>query len=148
MSRIAEPPTAAATPTNIAGSTGTPGPSALVIPIAAYSPTLKASSSTHNGSSRAMKRSRSIPISAATIAVGRSQRNRELCDTHRAAEVRIYGDVESWGSAVANAEILLAVLASSSASGFRGLPTGKPSAESAALTAGMNGADMIASISG
>jgi len=73
MSRNAEPPTAAVTPTNIAGNSGSPMPSALVIPIAAYSPTVGASSTTHRGSSRAIRRTSTIPTSEATTAMGRYQ---------------------------------------------------------------------------
>src|SRR6478609_7568400 len=59
-----------------------------------------------------------------------------------------YADAENCGNSAASLEIVAAVAASSSASGLRGVPAGNPRALSAVLTAGMNGADMIASISG
>jgi hypothetical protein len=59
-----------------------------------------------------------------------------------------YADAENCGNSVASLEIVAAVAASSSASGLRGVPAGNPRALSAVLMAGMNGADMIASISG
>ena len=54
----------------------------------------------------------------------------------------------SWGRAWTSAEIRAVVSASRPSSGSRGPPTGKPVASMAALTAWMNGADMIASING
>jgi hypothetical protein len=59
-----------------------------------------------------------------------------------------YVDAENCGNSAASLEIVAAVAASSSASGLRGVPAGNPRALSAALMAGINGADMIASISG
>jgi hypothetical protein len=59
-----------------------------------------------------------------------------------------YADAENCGNSAASLEIVAAVAASSSASGLRGVPAGNPRALSAVLMAGMNGADMIASISG
>jgi hypothetical protein len=47
MSRNAEPPTPAVTPTNIAGNSGSPMLRALVIPMVVYSPTGRASNTTH-----------------------------------------------------------------------------------------------------
>jgi len=59
-----------------------------------------------------------------------------------------YVDAENCGNSATSLEIVAAVATSSSASGLRGVPAGNPRALSAALMAGINGADMIASISG
>ena len=59
-----------------------------------------------------------------------------------------YVDADSCGRAVASDEMVAAVSGSRSRSGLRGLPTGNPTALRAVLTAAMNGADMIASMSG
>src|SRR5262245_42372880 len=59
-----------------------------------------------------------------------------------------YVDVDSCGSAAAREEMVAAVSGSRSRSGLRGLPTGNATALRAVLTAAMNGAAMIASMSG
>ena len=68
--------------------------------------------------------------------------------TYSANAVASYVDADSCGSAAARDEMVAAVSGSRSRSGLRGLPTGNPTALRAVLTAAMNGADMIASMSG
>lgn len=90
-----------------------------------------------------------IAVSASHIAVSTSHTERTAClSRNLTTAAPSYRAADSWGSASTREEILAAVATSRASSGSRGLPTGNPTASRAALTAGMNGADMIASISG